>query len=72
MNLYVETSAIVAWLLDEERGERARLRLAAADVTVQWDVPRSGGRSRSGLDGLAVSGRAAHERLELDQVKRFG
>lgn len=38
MNLYVETSAIVAWLLDEERGERARLRLAAADVIFTSDL----------------------------------
>ena len=32
MNLYVETSAIVAWLLDEERGDSARAQLPAADI----------------------------------------
>ena len=31
MNLYAETSAVVAWLLDEERGKRARSWLAAAE-----------------------------------------
>ena len=30
MNLYAETSAVVSWLLDEERGDRARSHLAAA------------------------------------------
>ncbi len=31
MNLYAETSAVVAWLLDEERGDRAWSQLVAAD-----------------------------------------
>ena len=30
MNLYAETSAVVSWLLDEERGDHARSHLAAA------------------------------------------
>ena len=29
MSLYVETSAVVAWLLDEERGDSAGLNLRA-------------------------------------------
>lgn len=32
MTLYAETSAVVTWLLDEERGEHARSQLAAADA----------------------------------------
>ena len=35
MNLYAETSAVVAWLLDEERGDHARSQLAAADAIHQ-------------------------------------
>ena len=38
MTLYAETSAIVAWLLDEERGDRARAELAAADVVHTSDL----------------------------------
>ncbi len=38
MNLYVETSAVVASLLDEERSERARARLAAADLVFTSDL----------------------------------
>ena len=38
MNLYVETSAVVAWLLDEERGDSARAQLAAADVIFTSDL----------------------------------
>ena len=38
MNLYAETSAVVAWLLDEERGERARSRLAAAEAVHTSDL----------------------------------
>ena len=36
--MYVETSAVVAWLLDEERGETARVQLAAADVIFTSDL----------------------------------
>ena len=38
MNLYAETSAVVAWLLDEERGERARSRLTAAETVHTSDL----------------------------------
>ena len=38
MNLYAETSAVVAWLLDEERGERARSRLTAAQAVHTSDL----------------------------------
>ena len=38
MNLYVETSAVVAWLLDEERGDGARDQLAAADMIFTSDL----------------------------------
>ena len=38
MNLYVETSAVVAWLLDEERGDLARDQLAAADIIFTSDL----------------------------------
>ena len=38
MNLYVETSAVMAWLLGEERGETVRAQLAAADVIFTSDL----------------------------------
>ena len=38
MNLYVETSAVVTWLLDEERGDLARDQLAAADIIFTSDL----------------------------------
>ena len=38
MNLYAETSAVVAWLLDEERGDQARSHLAAADAIHASDL----------------------------------
>lgn len=38
MNLYVETSAVVAWLLDEERGDSARAQLASADLIFTSDL----------------------------------
>ena len=38
MNLYAETSAVVALLLDEERGEHARSQLAAADAVHTSDL----------------------------------
>lgn len=38
MNLYAETSAIVAWLLDEERGEDAWAHLTAADAVHTSDL----------------------------------
>ena len=38
MNLYAETSAILAWLLDEERGDDAWSRLVAADTIHTSDL----------------------------------
>ena len=38
MNLYAETSAVMAWLPDEERGDGARAQLAAADVIFTSDL----------------------------------
>ena len=38
MNLYTETSVVAAWLLDEERGEPARSRLAAAEAVHTSDL----------------------------------
>lgn len=38
MNLYAETSAVVAWLLDEERGDRAWSQLVAADAIHTSDL----------------------------------
>ena len=38
MNLYAETSAVLAWLLDEEQRERARSRLAAAEAVHTSDL----------------------------------
>lgn len=38
MNLYAETSAVVSWLLDEERGERAWSSLAAAAAVHTSDL----------------------------------
>ena len=38
MNLYVETSAVAAWLLEEERGHTARFRLAEADAVHTSDL----------------------------------
>ena len=38
VNLYAETSAVVAWLPDEERGDRARAQLAAAEVVFTSDL----------------------------------
>lgn len=38
MNLYVETSAVTAWLLEEERGHSARSRLAEADAVHTSDL----------------------------------
>lgn len=38
MNLYAETSAVVAWLLDEEHSDRVWAQLAAADVIFTSDL----------------------------------
>ena len=38
MNLYAETSAVVAWLLDEERGDQAWSQLVAADTIHTSDL----------------------------------
>lgn len=38
MNLYVETSAVVSWLLDEERGDLARSQLASAHAIFTSDL----------------------------------
>ena len=38
MILYTETSAVVAWLLDEELGDQARSRLAAAEAIHTSDL----------------------------------
>ena len=38
MNLYAETSAILAWLLDEDRADRARSQLVAADSVHTSDL----------------------------------
>lgn len=38
MNLYAETSAVVAWLLDEEHSDHARAQLSAADVIFTSDL----------------------------------
>lgn len=38
MNLYVETSAVAAWLLEEERGHAARSFLAEADAVHASDL----------------------------------
>ena len=38
MNLYAETSAVLSWILDEERGARARSRLAAAAAVYTSDL----------------------------------
>lgn len=38
MNVYAESSAILAWLLDEEAGVRAREVLAAAEMVVASDL----------------------------------
>ena len=38
MNLYAETSAVVAWLLDEDRGDRAWSQLVAADAIHTSDL----------------------------------
>ena len=41
MNLYVETSAVVAWLLDEEHDDGTRAQPVAADVTFTSDLTPS-------------------------------
>ena len=38
MNLYAESSAVLAWLLGEEAGPRVRQLLSAADVVVASDL----------------------------------
>ncbi len=38
MRLYAESSAVLAWLLGEERGESARRSLADAEVVVSSDL----------------------------------
>lgn len=38
MNLYAETSAVVAWLLDEEHSDRVWAQLGAADVIFTSDL----------------------------------
>ena len=38
MNLYAETSAVVSWLLDEERGDRASSQLTAAATVSTSDL----------------------------------
>ena len=38
MSLYAESSAVLAWLLDEEAGARVRQLLRAADIVVASDL----------------------------------
>lgn len=38
MNLYAESSAVLAWLLGEEAAPRARRALAAADIVLASDL----------------------------------
>lgn len=38
MSLYAESSAVLAWLLDEEAGPRVRQLLGAADIIVASDL----------------------------------
>ena len=38
MNLYLETSAVVAWLVDEEQGDSAKAQLAGADLIFTSDL----------------------------------
>lgn len=38
MNLYAESSGVLAWLLDEEAGARARQLLTAADIVIASDL----------------------------------
>ena len=38
MNLYVESSAVLAWLLGEERGSETRQGIAAADIVFTSDL----------------------------------
>jgi predicted nucleic acid-binding protein len=38
LNLYAESSAVLAWLLDEEAAQEVRTSLAAADIVVASDL----------------------------------
>ena len=38
MNLYAESSAVLAWLLGEEEGSRVRVVLAGADIVIASDL----------------------------------
>ncbi len=51
MNLYAESSAVLAWLLGEDRGGEARREIAAADlVLLSLDERIRGNAVALGLD----------------------
>ena len=61
VNLYAETSAVLSWILDEERGARARSRLAAAAAVYTSDLTLI--ECDRALRRAAATGRVSGERV---------
>jgi len=66
--LYAESSAVLAWLLDEERGEAARRALGSAETVLAsrltlFECTRA--LRRAGESGLLPRGRVDHARALL-------
>lgn len=66
MNLYVESSAILAWLLGEEAGARVRTVLAAANLVIASDA------ALIECDRVLIRAVALGEIAEADAADRRG
>lgn len=66
MTLYAESSAILAWLLDEPDGPAVRQRLGKADIVVASDL------TLMECDRVLIRAAVLHELTEADTADRRG
>jgi predicted nucleic acid-binding protein len=64
MTLYAESSAVLAWLLEQEHGERVAASLAEAEMVVASDL------TVIECDRVLIRAAAMHELQESDAVQR--
>ena len=64
MSLYAESSAVLAWLLNEEEGPRVRQLLGAADIIVASDL------TILECERVLIRAVALHELTEADAADR--
>ncbi|MEX2270337.1 MAG: type II toxin-antitoxin system VapC family toxin [Vicinamibacterales bacterium] len=64
MTLYVESSAVLAWLLEQEHGERAAAALASAELVITSDI------TLTECDRVLVCAVALNELSEADAAGR--